>query len=308
VPVAPTGTETATEPAPMDSSAANVTASVLRMDRAAVPSAKARLASVAAAMAGGDKASPATAAANQQRRDVADFVAAAPALRADARFANLRAAASNRAAGQEQKIKGAEPVAIATEAAASGDPVAAAAPSNAQVTTAHGTDTPASPLMQVDSPRNAVAQYHRVEDATARFTIEGSQATDQLSIRLLHAAADGRRGLQVHLHPAELGSVDVKMQWQGDRMTAQFVVDRPETLDMLRRDMPALERTLNQAGVNVDAGGLSFSLRQQQANTGNGQGSASASAGLDGADGAAGAAQDMPLGQIIRDGILSIRV
>jgi hypothetical protein len=72
--------------------------------------------------------------------------------------------------------------------------------------------------------------------------------------------------------------------------------------------VPALERTLNQAGVNVDAGGLSFSLRQQQGGNGNGQGSPTGTRAADGADGTLGDTPDMPLGQVIRDGILSIRV
>jgi len=111
------------------------------------------------------------------------------------------------------------------------------------------------------------------------------------------------------VHPAELGSIDVKQQWQGDKLTAQFTVDRPETLQILQREVPALERSLGQAGVNVDSGSLSFSLRQQQGNgKGNGEGfnQAAANAGL-GDDGEPGAG-DAPLGQVIRDGILSIRV
>ena len=299
-----------TEAAATDASAANVAASVLRMDRAAVPAANAKLTSVAAAMAGEEKARPTTTTAGRPGRAAADAPALAPAPRGDVRFSALRAAASNRAAGQEQKIKGAEPTpAAGAETLTAGEPVGATAPSNGPQAATHGTGTlPAAPVA-VDSPRNVVAQYHRVEDVAARFNLEGSAPADQLSIRLLRAAADGRRALQVHLHPADLGSVDVKMQWQGDRMTAQFVADRPETLDMLRRDVPALERTLNQAGVNVDAGGLSFSLRQQQGGTGNGQGSPAGSNNApDGGDGTPGDTPDMPLGQVIRDGILSIRV
>ena len=39
-------------------------------------------------------------------------------------------------------------------------------------------------------------------------------------------------------------------------------MDRPETLDLLRRDAPQLERALQQAGLNTE-GGLQFSLRDQ---------------------------------------------
>jgi flagellar hook-length control protein FliK len=165
-------------------------------------------------------------------------------------------------------------------------------------------------LFAVDTPRSAAAQYHKVAE-TVRTAAETPSPADQVSIRLLHAVAEGKRTIQMHLHPAELGSIDVRMQWQGDRLTAQFQVDRPETLVLLQRDVPALERSLNQAGVNVDSGSLSFSLRQQ---TGNGQNNdggqpfdpAAANAGFgEAADLPLG---DEPLGQVIRDGLLSIRV
>ncbi|MGE0119169.1 MAG: flagellar hook-length control protein FliK [Dongiaceae bacterium] len=164
-------------------------------------------------------------------------------------------------------------------------------------------------LTALDSPRGTAALYHKVAETT-RGRTETPSPADQVSIRVLHAAAEGKRAIQMQLHPAELGTIDVKMQWQGDRLTAQFLVDRPETLQLFQRDLPALERTLNQAGVNVDSGSLSFSLRQQ---TGHGQGDngrlfdpgAAAAAFADGDDLALG---DEPLGQVIRDGVLSIRV
>ena len=170
-----------------------------------------------------------------------------------------------------------------------------------------GADQTVASLTALDSPRQTAALYHKVADA-AKAGADAPTPADQVSIRLVHAVAEGKRAIQMHLHPAELGSIDVKMQWQGDKLTAQFTVDRPETLQILQREVPALERSLGQAGVNVDSGSLSFSLRQQQGNgKGNGEGfnQAAANAGLGDASEGAG---DVPLGQVIRDGILSIRV
>jgi flagellar hook-length control protein FliK len=162
-------------------------------------------------------------------------------------------------------------------------------------------------LAALDSPRNTAALYHKAETARGGET---PSPADQVSIRVLHAAAEGKRAIQMQLHPAELGAIDVKMLWQGDRLTAQFLVDRPETLQLLQRDLPVLERTLNQAGVNVDSGSLSFSLRQQ---TGQGQGDNGRLFDPAAAQAAFGSGDDPPLGdeplgQVIRDGVLSIRV
>ena len=172
----------------------------------------------------------------------------------------------------------------------------------------NGSDQAIATLTSIDSPSRSAALYHKVADA-AKPGADAPTPADQISIRLVHAVAEGKRAIQMHLHPAELGSIDVKLQWQGDKLTAQFTVDRPETLQLLQREVPALERSLGQAGVNVDSGSLSFSLRQQQGNgKGNGEGfdQAAANAGL--GDGGESGAGDAPLGQVIRDGILSIRV
>ena len=171
-----------------------------------------------------------------------------------------------------------------------------------------GADQVVASLTSIDSPSRSAALYHKVADA-ARPGADAPAPADQVAIRLLHAVADGKRAIQMHLHPAELGSIDVKMQWQGDKLTAQFTVDRPETLQILQREVPALERSLGQAGVNVDSGSLSFSLRQQQGNgKGSGDGFGQAVAGTAFGDGGELTAGDEPFGQVIRDGILSIRV
>jgi len=48
----------------------------------------------------------------------------------------------------------------------------------------------------------------------------------------------------------------------GGNVTSRLTVERPETLDLLRRDAPQLERALQHAGLNTE-GGLQFSLRDQ---------------------------------------------
>jgi flagellar hook-length control protein FliK len=168
-------------------------------------------------------------------------------------------------------------------------------------------DAPVVAFAGIDTPRSAAALYHQAAEAAARPGAETPTPVEQVSVRLLHAAAEGKRAIQVHLHPSELGAVDVKLQWQGDRLTAQFLVDRPETLQLLQREVPALERSLGQAGVNVDSGSLQFSLRQHQEQGRDGAAAfATARAGI--ADAADTATSDEPLGQVVREGLLSIRV
>jgi flagellar hook-length control protein FliK len=187
------------------------------------------------------------------------------------------------------------------------DTDAAASQPGAPATPSFDSFTSAGPL--TGSARDVTNHYNRVGDAAHRALSDGMMApADQVSLRLIHGISEGKRAIQVQLHPAELGSIDVKMHWQGDRLTAQFVVDRPETLDLLQRDARALERALGGAGIDLSDSGLSFSLRdqggwQQDGRVPNAMTADTASPGE-----LQEMAADEPLGQIVRDGIISIRV
>jgi flagellar hook-length control protein FliK len=286
-------------PEPAEADAVNA-AAALPGDRAAVAIARAR--PMSAAMTGGAADRPATAAA-----DKSDTLPGGLAPRANAGPAALRMAGANPAAGQEPKTRGEAP-SRSTDPATAAGPTTTAAADQPQAPPAGAESAPPA-LAAIDPPRSVAAHYHRLNEVGARFNVEGPPPTDQLSIRILHAAAEGRRAIQVHLHPAELGAVDVKLQWQGDRLTVRFLVDLPETLQLLQRDLPALERSLDRAGVSVESGGLSFSLRQQQGSLpGSPQPFAAAPTRGSAAGGPDDGLLDAPMGQVIRDGILSIRV
>jgi flagellar hook-length control protein FliK len=187
------------------------------------------------------------------------------------------------------------------------DTDAATLQSGAPATLSFDGFTTAGPL--TGSPREVANHYNRVGDAAQRALSDGTMApADQVSLRLIHGISEGKRAIQVQLHPAELGSIDVKMHWQGDRLTAQFVVDRPETLDLLQRDARALERALGGAGIDLSDSGLSFSLRDQGGWQQEGRVPSATTTDASSLGELQETAADEPLGQIVRDGIISIRV
>ena len=101
---------------------------------------------------------------------------------------------------------------------------------------------------------------------------------DQVAVQLRKAGADGIDRFTIRLQPASLGNVEVRLEIGDDnRVQARIVVDRSETLDMLRRDSGSLERALGSSGLQTDDSSLEFSLRGQ--NGGNGQGREGAGAG-----------------------------
>lgn len=87
----------------------------------------------------------------------------------------------------------------------------------------------------------------------------------QIGLQIARSLANGVERLTVHLHPAELGSVDIRLNFEDSgRLTAQIVAERPETLELLQRDSRLLERSLGDSGLKLTNDGLSFSLKQDQ--------------------------------------------
>jgi flagellar hook-length control protein FliK len=68
----------------------------------------------------------------------------------------------------------------------------------------------------------------------------------------------------VRLDPADLGRIDVRIDVnRNGQVTSHLIVEKPETLSMLKQDAPQLQQALNNAGLKTDSGGLQFSLRDQ---------------------------------------------
>src|SRR5256714_90041 len=84
-----------------------------------------------------------------------------------------------------------------------------------------------------------------------------------LAVEIVSRAQDGLRRFDIRLDPPELGRIDVRLDVDSaGKVTSHLTVERAETLDLLRRDAPQLERALQHAGLNTE-GGLEFSLRDQ---------------------------------------------
>ena len=85
---------------------------------------------------------------------------------------------------------------------------------------------------------------------------------EQVAVQIHKAANAGQDRVNIRLYPAELGRVDVKLEWADDgALRAVISAERSETLDLLQRDSRALDRALQDAGLKTDSGSLSFDLR-----------------------------------------------
>jgi flagellar hook-length control protein FliK len=102
-----------------------------------------------------------------------------------------------------------------------------------------------------------------------RQNLQNLPAHEQIAVQIKNAMQNGNSRLTVALHPVELGRVEVKLDIDKDKnVTATIVVDRPATLDMLRNDAKALERALQDAGLQTGSGSLSFNLRDSNGQNG----------------------------------------
>jgi hypothetical protein len=85
-----------------------------------------------------------------------------------------------------------------------------------------------------------------------------------IAVEIATRATEGKRHFEVRLDPPELGRIDVRLDIGRDgQVTSRLVVERAETLDLLRRDSQSLQQALQSAGLRTDGGGLQFSLRDQ---------------------------------------------
>ncbi len=95
--------------------------------------------------------------------------------------------------------------------------------------------------------------------------------SSQVAVHITRAIPQGMDRFSVQLHPAELGGVEIHLDFGKDgRVSALITTERPETLELLQRDSRAMERSLNDGGVKLDNGGLTFSLKQEQQQDGRG--------------------------------------
>jgi flagellar hook-length control protein FliK len=134
-----------------------------------------------------------------------------------------------------------------------------AAPASAQA----GNNAPILPLSLSQSIALPLSTMFQVAAPKAEASMDAAVPVAGLAVEIVSRAQEGGKRFDIRLDPPELGRVDVRLNVDdAGKVTSHLVVERSETLDLLRRDQPQLERALQQAGLNTD-GGLQFSLRDQ---------------------------------------------
>ena len=98
--------------------------------------------------------------------------------------------------------------------------------------------------------------------ANLRQHLQNLPAHEQVALTIQRSLRDGGGNITLQLSPAELGRIHLKLKIdEENNVQASVVVERPATLELLQRDMKALERALQEAGLKAGPGDLSFSLQ-----------------------------------------------
>lgn len=317
-PTAPTG-PTATDQAAIGQAAAlsaKPTAQTAKQESAAPTAASKELART-------DLASADPSAAAQ------DFAAldSAPAPQSGSAIATSQAALAQAGAHQNAAAKTASPLeekAKPSKATGEAEPAPESGKSNAGATKPNATVQPATrqaptpeaaqPQLQpvaheqttatpgADSLGQSGAQAQTAQAATQSAPAQSpalrAHTAAHLAAQITRRFDSGQTSFEVRLDPAELGRVDVRIDMTRDRRVhATISADSALTLSELSKASKDLERALNEAGLDLAEGGLSFSLNDPgQGQDFSGNGNSSARSSYNQAQDRTALAGDMPIG------------
>ncbi len=93
------------------------------------------------------------------------------------------------------------------------------------------------------------------------------------AVMTLAKDVDGNQQMTVRLHPADLGTVQVRIERSSSGATqVEFTTDKADTLQALQRDQVALHRTLDDAGIPAAGRTISFHIMQTTPSSSTGAG------------------------------------
>jgi flagellar hook-length control protein FliK len=150
---------------------------------------------------------------------------------------------------------------------------AAIAKTGAELAQSLGFTAPA----QHGAPMQSTAAAHAAAAAAPAPAPTPAVPIANVAFEIAAQSLAGKNRFEIRLDPPELGRIDVRLEIDQDgHVKSRLIVERAETLDMLRRDAPQLERALQQAGLKTSDNALEFSLRDQAQHRDDDQGNGNA--------------------------------
>mgnify|MGYP001029751408 CR=1 FL=1 len=92
----------------------------------------------------------------------------------------------------------------------------------------------------------------------------GKEVVEQIKVNITKSAVKGVDTIEIQLKPEDLGKIEVKMQIGKDgKLQAHIVSSRPETAELLQKEMANLQKAFDDAGFQTDENSLNFSFRDE---------------------------------------------
>lgn len=92
----------------------------------------------------------------------------------------------------------------------------------------------------------------------------GQKLADQVSLWVGQVRQDGPMTAELHLNPAEMGPINVKISLDGNSAQVDFAAAALETRQAIEASLSSLSSALNDVGLNLTGGGVSSQNPQQQ--------------------------------------------
>ncbi len=108
--------------------------------------------------------------------------------------------------------------------------------------------------------------FARLNEATQRGSVKGmaKEVVEQIKVNITKSAIKGVDTIDIQLKPEDLGKIQIRMHIAKDgKLHADIISSRPETMDMLQKDVSGLERAFQDAGYDTDSRSFNFSFQKE---------------------------------------------
>ena len=129
----------------------------------------------------------------------------------------------------------------------------------------------AASISNINGPNSLsqLSQSAKANPSAARQPHTPPAPMEQVSVQIQRAVLSGSDKINIKLHPAHLGRVEVRLNIAADgQLSAIIMAEKPETLELLQRDIKGLEKALQQAGLDTNSNSFNFGLKQNSAQKG----------------------------------------
>ena len=119
--------------------------------------------------------------------------------------------------------------------------------------------------IQSGTPFTQTVQAAHLTSTSTQSAGQSHPATATVAAQITKSAQSGNtHNITLQLDPAELGRVEVRLEFGAEnQVKAHLVVEKPETYQMLQRDAAALERALQDAGLETGSDALNYELAEE---------------------------------------------